>query len=84
MNEKPADWARMRFKKNKVWVALDPSGQPHVEGGKVLIKYQLDQPHEYRVHSNHVQPLESSGTTKPAEPDQTSAPPREGRLQTNG
>lgn len=54
MNKTNADWVRMRFKKNKVWVALGPSGQPHVEDGKVLIKYQLDQAHEYRVHSRHV------------------------------
>jgi ribonuclease HI len=75
MTEETADWARMRFKKNKVWVALNPSGQPHVEEGKLLIKYQLDQPHEYRVHSKHVHPLESSGTSKPMESAQTPAYP---------
>ena len=75
MNKTNADWVRMRFKKNKVWVALGPSGQPHVEDGKVLIKYQLDQPHEYRVHSRHVQALESADTSKTTEPEQVSAPP---------
>ena len=75
MNKKTADWARMRFKKNKVWVALDPSGQPHIEDGKVLIKYQLDQPHEYRVHSNHVQSLESADTSRTIEHGQTSVSP---------
>ena len=75
MNKPTADWARMRFKKNKVWVALGPSGQPHIEDGKVLIKYQLDQPHEYRVHTNHVQPLESAGTSRTIEQGQTSVPP---------
>jgi ribonuclease HI len=75
MNKKTADWVRMRFKKNKVWVALGPSGQPHVEDGKMLIKYQLDQPHEYRVHSKHVQPLEPAGTSRTTELDQTSVPP---------
>lgn len=34
----PPDWKRMRFKRNKVWVALDESGQPRIEKGKVLIK----------------------------------------------
>ncbi|MFC1877614.1 ribonuclease HI, partial [Thermodesulfobacteriota bacterium] len=63
------------FKKNKVWVALDPSGQPHIEDGKVLIKYQLDQPHEYRVHSNHVQSLESAGTSRTIEHGRTSVSP---------
>jgi len=75
MTKETADWARMRFKKNKVWVALDPSGQPHVKDDKLLIKYQLDQPHEYRVHSKHVHPLESSDTSKPMESDQTPAYP---------
>jgi ribonuclease HI len=74
MNKIAAEWARMRFKKNKVWVALGPSGQPRVEDGKVLIKYQLDQPHEYRVHSNHVQPLESTDPKRTTEPDKVSAP----------
>ena len=68
MNKTNADWVRMRFKKNKVWVALGPSGQPHVEDGKVLIKYQLDQAHEYRVHSRHVKTLESTGMSETNEP----------------
>jgi len=70
MNKKNADWVRMRFKKNKVWVAIDPAGQPHVEDGKVLIKYQLDQAHEYRVHSKHVRSLESADASGTAEPGQ--------------
>ncbi len=75
MNKVSPDWARMRFKKNKVWVALGPSGQPHVENGKVLIKYQLDQPHEYRVHSRHVHTLESAGISATTDSDQVSIPP---------
>jgi len=75
MNKVNPDWVRMRFKKNKVWVALGPSGQPHVEDGKVLIKYQLDQPHEYRVHDRHVQALESAGRSRTTEPEQASTPP---------
>ena len=74
MNKITGDWARMRFKKNKVWVALGPSGQPHVEDGKVLIKYQLDQPHEYRVHSKHVQALESAGASRTKNTDPISVP----------
>lgn len=61
----------MRFKKNKVWVALGPSGQPHVEDGKVLIKYQLNQSHEYRVHVKNVQAIESADTSRTTEPDRT-------------
>ena len=56
--DKP-EWKRMRFKKNKVWLAVDPSGSPLEENGKVLIKYQLDQTHEYWVRKSSVKPLDS-------------------------
>ncbi len=52
-------WKRMRFKTNKVWLALDPEGQPLVQKNKVLIKYQLDQDYEYWVNPQSVQPLEA-------------------------
>jgi len=55
--EKP-EWKRMRFKKNKVWLAVDRSGNPVEQNGKVLIKYQLDQAHEYWVHMNRIKPLD--------------------------
>jgi ribonuclease HI len=54
------NWQRMRFKNNKVWVALDDTGEPLIKNGKLLIKYQLDQPHEYWVHSRNVQPIDRS------------------------
>lgn len=57
----------MRFKKNKVWLCVDRSGNPIEQNGKVLIKYQLDQTHEYWVRKNNVEPLDS----KPAK---TTAP----------
>jgi ribonuclease HI len=56
--EKP-QWKRMRFKKNKVWLAVDRSGNPIEENGKVLIKYQLNQSHEYWVRKNNIKPLDS-------------------------
>ncbi len=56
----------MRFKRNKVWVALDERGQPRVDKGKVLIKYQLDQEHQYWVHRESVRPLDE------AQPDSNS------------
>jgi ribonuclease HI len=56
--DKP-QWKRMRFKKNKVWLAVDSTGKPLEKEGKVLIKYQLDQPHEYWVRSNNVRPVDS-------------------------
>jgi ribonuclease HI len=83
MNEKTADWVRMRFKKNKVWVALDPSGQLHIENGKLLIKYQLDQPHEYKVHQNHVRPLDSPETSMSTGPGPKTISPVKGAPNPN-
>jgi ribonuclease HI len=60
MTNNPPGWKRMRFKKNKVWLAVDPNEKPVVRDGKVLIKYQLDQEHEYWVHQNNVKPLKAS------------------------
>lgn len=56
------DWHRMRFKKNKVWMAVDARGQPVAKEGKVLIKYQLEQDYEYWVKKDSVKPLESRAT----------------------
>jgi ribonuclease HI len=53
------EWKRMRFKKNKVWLAFDRSGKPIEENNKVLIKYQLDQTHEYWVHKSNIKSLDS-------------------------
>lgn len=54
------NWKRMQFKKNKVWLALDQNQRPVVKNGKVLIKYQLDQDHEYWVHQKNVKPIDLS------------------------
>lgn len=59
MNKNDSDqpqWRRMRFKKNKVWVAIDGDGHPIQQKGKLLIKYQLDQDHEYWVNPANVRP----------------------------
>lgn len=56
--DKP-EWKRMRFKKNKVWLAVDTTGNPVEQNGKVLIKYQLDQPHEYWVHKSNIKSLDT-------------------------
>jgi ribonuclease HI len=58
--ENPKPWKRMQFRKNKVWVACGEDGELLVENGKVLIKYQLDQDYEYRVHEKSVKPIGSS------------------------
>ncbi len=75
------NWKRMRFKKNKVWVALGPDGSPEDRDGKVLIKYQLNQDHEYRIHPKSLQPLEGPDQTRTIasaaekEPEPHPAPP---------
>lgn len=61
-SDKP-EWKRMRFKKNKVWLAVDHAGKPVEENGKVLIKYQLDQTHEYWVRKSNIRPLDSDSAT---------------------
>jgi ribonuclease HI len=61
-------WKRMRFKSNKVWMALDAQGMPLDKDGKNLIKYQLDQPHEYWVPRDKIRalddPVEKSASSK--------------------
>jgi ribonuclease HI len=56
--DKPG-WKRMRFKNNKVWLAIDAAGNPFEQNGKVLIKYQLDQDHEYWVRKRNIRALDT-------------------------
>jgi ribonuclease HI len=65
MTPKIDNWQRMRFKGNKVWMALDDQGKPLMQNGKWLIKYQLDQEHEYWVRPASVQPLEGAADAVP-------------------
>ena len=55
----------MRFKKNKVWLAVDRTGAALEQNGKVLIKYQLNQSHEYWVRKDNVKPLDSKPQKTP-------------------
>jgi ribonuclease HI len=50
----------MRFKKNKVWMAIDAHGKPVTKDGKVLIKYQLKQDYEYWVNKSNVTSLDTN------------------------
>jgi ribonuclease HI len=59
-------WKRMQFKGNKVWMAVDEQERPLLQNGKVLVKYQLDQPHEYWVLPKSVVPVGSPETTPQA------------------
>jgi len=52
----------MRFKQNKVWLAIDDQGKPIVKDNKFLIKYQLEQDYEYWVNRNGVSPLDNPQT----------------------
>ncbi|HMA67360.1 MAG TPA: ribonuclease H [Desulfosalsimonadaceae bacterium] len=56
----PADWRRMRFQKNKVWMALDAGGRPLRHKNKVLIKYQLNQSHQYWVRAENIQEIDAA------------------------
>ncbi len=73
MSAKKTDWTRMWFKTNKVWMAIDGSGNPVTKDGKVLIKYQLKQDYEYWVNRNNIRPLDSPP------PQSESRPKREKR-----
>jgi len=55
----------MRFKTNKVWLAVDADQKPLIENGKSLIKYQLDQPHEYWVPLSRIAPVEDENPPAP-------------------
>ncbi len=61
-------WIRMRFKQNKVWVAVDPEGKITVNNGKALIKYQKEQDYEYRVRETDLFPLSAVLGEATAEP----------------
>lgn len=54
----------MMFKGMKVWLHVDDEQQPVVRDNKVLIKYQLDQEHEYRVRKEAVKPIDSARLRK--------------------
>jgi ribonuclease HI len=60
VSESERGWTRVRFRTNKVWLATEADGRPKSKNGKVLIKYQLDQPHEYWVHEKSILPLEAA------------------------
>ncbi len=61
MTDDAIKWVRRRFKGNKVWLATNAEGRPLEKKGKLLIKYQLDQPYEYWVHASNVRPLSETG-----------------------
>lgn len=81
-------WKRMRFKRNKVYVAVDSNQVPIVDKDKVLIKYQLDQSHQYWVHPSSVhdldEPVQEKQTAPPAPPSPEPADPDTIAIYTDG
>lgn len=69
-------WTRMRFKRNKVWMATDADQQPLIHKGKALIKYQLDQPHEYWVHFSKMASLDDQAPGAQPRPLPTEKAPK--------
>ncbi|OQY11118.1 MAG: hypothetical protein B6I30_07465 [Desulfobacteraceae bacterium 4572_187] len=59
MTDDKINWKRMRFKKNKVWLATDRNQKPVVKDGRVLIKYQLGQDYEYWVNQKNIKSINS-------------------------
>lgn len=57
-------WKRMMFKGIKVWLHVDDKQQPVVRKNKALIKYQLDQEHEYWVRKEAVKPIDPARLRK--------------------
>lgn len=58
MDKNNTEWKRMCFKDKKVWVLTNQNGSIIVDNGKVLIKYQLNQDHEYWAHEKWLKPIE--------------------------
>ncbi len=50
-------WSRMGFGKCKVWAETHPDGRPLARGGRVRIRYRLEDPRDYRVPAERLQPL---------------------------
>ncbi len=75
-------WKRMRFKRNKVWLAVDDGQRPILEKGKVLIKYQLDQSHEYWVHPSGIHPLDDTPADQQAHTHQESTADTQAQVPT--
>lgn len=75
---KPEDlkWVRKQFRSNKVWVAANAQGEPIVENNKALIKYQLDQPHQYWVKFKALGDIPEGTPDRRVEKAGTAAPKR--------
>lgn len=67
----------MWFKGHKVWVELDAGGQLLLENKKARLKYNLEQPHEYRVYPNALSAIDQPPQTSTAKaPEKKKRRPR--------
>ena len=57
-------WKRMMFKGCKVYAEVDDSGNARVRNGRITIKYQLHQEHEYQARADAVQKIDEAPSTK--------------------
>ncbi|MCP4749077.1 MAG: ribonuclease HI [Desulfobacteraceae bacterium] len=58
-------WKRMQFKQNKVWIAVRSNNQLILDGHKALMKYQLNQSHQYWVNVSNLREIDDSSTAGP-------------------
>lgn len=82
-DEEGALWKRMSFKGNKVWAEVDEEEAFRVEGGRVRIKYNLKQTHEYQVYpdslrSDAPENLTPKGAKKKKTDEKKTAPEKGG------
>ena len=56
-NTRKESWKRMSFKGNKVWAQTDENDTLLIQDNLVLIKYNLKQDYEYRVHPESLKPV---------------------------
>ena len=68
------NWKRMAFKGGKVWVKLDEKGRPVEKGGKLFIKYKLDQDVEYFAGKKAVMELVGGAVPASSKPAAKKAP----------
>ncbi len=58
----------MAFKNNKVWMAVGEDGTPFEKNGKLLIKYQIDQDHEYWINRKNISKIDPVAMKKKNKP----------------
>lgn len=65
-------WERMKFKNNKVWVAVGADGRPMIADGRARVRYRReDEEREYRVNPANLRSLD--------DPAPEPVPPRSGQ-----